>query len=237
MLNLDNVSKSYPTKSGLITVLDTINLTIEKGEKVGILGRNGAGKSTLVRLIGGAEPPSSGTIVKDMSVSWPIAFAGGFQGTLTGMDNLRFLCRVYERDIQEVKEFVDDFAELGRYMHEPTKSYSSGMKARLNFGLSMAFEFDCYLIDEVMAVGDQKLREKCRYELFEKRKDRSIILVSHNANEVRRICDKAVVLVDGKMMHFDSVDEAYEYYNPTQKVMPKVNASPASPVVSAQSQV
>lgn len=213
MLKLENVTKYYSTESGMRKVLDDINLTINKGEKVGVLGRNGAGKSTLIRLIGGAEPPSSGVITKDMSISWPIAFAGGFQGTLTAMDNLRFLCRVYEKEIHIVKDFVEDFSELGKYMYEPIKSYSSGMRARLNFGLSMAFEFDCYLIDEVMAVGDQRFREKCKQELFEKRKDRSIILVSHNAAEVRKICDKAVVLQEGRMMQFDSVGEAYEYYS------------------------
>lgn len=213
MLELKQVTKKYPTKSGIRTVLDNIDFTIQKGEKIGILGGNGAGKSTLIRLIGGAEPPSSGSITKNMSISWPLAFAGGFQGSLTGMDNLRFLCRVYETDIQKVKDFVDDFSELGKYLYEPLKTYSSGMRARLNFGLSMAFEFDCYLIDEIMAVGDQRFKDKCNYELFERRADRSIILVSHNANVVKRVCNKASVLNAGKLSNFDTVDEAYEVYN------------------------
>ena len=167
MIQLQNVSKKYHTQGGWTTVLKDINLTLERGQKLGILGRNGAGKSTLIRLMSGAEPPSSGKIIRDMSISWPLAFSGGFQGSLTGIDNLKFICRVYGADYQKVRDYVEDFAELGKYMYEPLKSYSSGMRARLAFGLSMAIEFDCYLIDEVMAVGDQRFKDRCRIELFE----------------------------------------------------------------------
>lgn len=212
MIEFQNVSKKYKTRDGWSTVLHNINFKLEKGQKLGILGRNGAGKSTFIRLVSGVEPPSSGRIVRSMSVSWPLAFSGGFQGSLTGIDNLRFICRVYNADYDYVRAFVEDFAELEKYMYEPVKSYSSGMRARLAFALTMAIEFDCYLIDEVMAVGDQRFQDRCRYELFEKRADRSIILVSHNANEVKRICDSASVLQEGKMLNFDSVDEAYRVY-------------------------
>lgn len=213
MIEFQNVSKRYKTRDGWSTVLSNINFKLEKGQKLGVLGRNGAGKSTFIRLVSGVEPPSSGRIVRSMSVSWPLAFSGGFQGSLTGIDNLRFICRVYNADYVYVKNFVEDFAELGKYMYEPVKSYSSGMRARLAFALTMAIEFDCYLIDEVMAVGDARFKKKCDIELFEKRKDCSIIMVSHNANEVKRICDNAAVLSEGKMIHSDSVDEAYDIYN------------------------
>ena len=137
-------------------------------EKVGFLGRNGAGKSTLIRLIGGVEAPTSGEVVRTSSVSWPIAFGGAFQSSLSGMDNLRFIARIYNADVDYVSDYVRDFAELGEYIYEPIKKYSAGMRARLAFALSMAIEFDCFLIDEVIAVGDSRFQEKCKTELLGK---------------------------------------------------------------------
>lgn len=215
MIQLQNVSKKYRTKDGWTTVLSDVNLTLERGQKMGVLGRNGAGKSTLIRLMSGAEPPSSGKIIRNMSISWPLAFSGGFQGSLTGIDNLKFICRVYGAEYQRVRDYVEDFAELGKYMYEPLKSYSSGMRARLAFGLSMAIEFDCYLIDEVMAVGDQRFKERCQIELFEKRKDRAMIFVSHSVNSVRKICNTACLLEKSSLSFFESVEEAFESYSRT----------------------
>ncbi|QGM80104.1 ABC transporter ATP-binding protein [Otariodibacter oris] len=213
MINVQNVSKKYHTRNGWKTVLHDINFKLNKGEKIGILGRNGAGKSTLIRLISGVEPPTTGRIERSMSISWPLAFSGAFQGSLTGMDNLRFICRLYNADIDYVKSFTEDFSELGDYLYEPIKKYSSGMKARLAFALSLSVEFDCYLIDEVIAVGDSRFSKKCKYELFEKRKDRSIILVSHSPASVKEYCDNAMVLDNGYMHQFDTIDDAYTYYN------------------------
>ncbi|MCW9715280.1 ABC transporter ATP-binding protein [Avibacterium sp. 21-594] len=213
MISVENVYKKYHTRTGPVTVLNDINFKLEKGEKVGILGCNGAGKSTLIRLMSGVEAPTSGSIRREMSISWPLAFSGAFQGSLTGMDNLRFICRIYNADIDYVKAFTEDFSELGNYLYEPVRSYSSGMKARLAFALSLSVEFDCYLIDEVIAVGDSRFSDKCRYELFEKRKDRSIILVSHSPSAIREYCDSAKVLEKGKLLDFPSIDEAYKYYN------------------------
>jgi len=213
MISVEHVSKRYLTRQGWRTVLHDINFTLQKGEKIGILGRNGAGKSTLIRLISGVEPPSEGEIKRTMSISWPLAFSGAFQGSLTGMDNLRFICRIYNVDIDYVKNFTKEFSELGQYLYEPVKRYSSGMKARLAFALSLAVEFDCYLIDEVIAVGDSRFAEKCRYELFEKRKERSIILVSHSHSAMKQYCDNAMVLENGHMHTFEDMDKAYEYYN------------------------
>ncbi len=213
MISVEHVSKRYLTRQGWRTVLHDINFTLQKGEKIGILGRNGAGKSTLIRLISGVEPPSEGEIKRTMSISWPLAFSGAFQGSLTGMDNLRFICRIYNVDTDYVKNFTEEFSELGQYLYEPVKRYSSGMKARLAFALSLAVEFDCYLIDEVIAVGDSRFAEKCRYELFEKRKERSIILVSHSHSAMKQYCDNAMVLENGHMHTFEDMDKAYEYYN------------------------
>jgi capsular polysaccharide transport system ATP-binding protein len=194
-------------------ILDDVNLRVRRGEKIGILGRNGSGKSTLIRLISGAERPSSGTVTRSMRVSWPLAFAGGFQGTLTGLDNLRFICRIYNTTTEDKIPFVQEFSELGAYLREPVKSYSSGMRARLAFALSMVIEFDCYLIDEVIAVGDQRFHERCQIELFEKRRDRSMIIVSHDPNFIKAHCDDAGVMVKGKLHFFPNVDEGFAFYN------------------------
>lgn len=212
MIELIDVVKRYPMRRGQRTVLDRINLRVAAGEKLGILGRNGAGKSTLIRLIGGAESPTEGQIVRGMSISWPLAFSGAFQGALTGMDNLRFICRIYGTDIQQAIPRVEEFSELGAYMNEPVKNYSSGMLARLGFALSLAVDFDCFLIDEVIAVGDSRFHEKCNVELFEKRKDRAMIIVSHHPDNIVNYCDRAAVLHQGKLHCFDVVAEAFEFY-------------------------
>ncbi|MFQ1055312.1 ABC transporter ATP-binding protein [Gilliamella apicola] len=218
MIIVDNVSKRYITRKGYKTVLNNISFTLQRGEKLGILGRNGAGKSTLIRLISEIEKPTSGTIKRSMTISWPLAFSGAFQGSLTGMDNLRFICRIYQNDIKKAKEYVEDFAELGDYLYEPIKKYSSGMRARLAFALSLSIEFDCYLIDEVIAVGDSRFTQKCKKELFENKKDRSLILVSHNINAIKSYCDKAMVLDEGNLYQFETIDEAYQYHNKQQNL-------------------
>ena len=213
MIFLNNITKSYPTRHGVANILNGVNLTINKGEKVGILGRNGAGKSTLIRIISGAERPTTGTKSRKMNVSWPLAFAGAFQGSLTGLDNLRFICRVYGTSVEDKIPYVEDFSELGKYLREPIKSYSSGMRARLAFAISMAIEFECYLIDEVIADGDARFHEKCQHELFEKRSDRAMIMVSHQAENIRHHCTRACVINNGLLHEFADIDTAYEYYN------------------------
>ena len=212
MIELQNISKVYETRSGPRTVLDKINLSVAKGDKIGILGRNGAGKSTLIRLISGAELPTSGQIHRGISISWPLAFGGAFQGSLTGLDNLRFICRVYGGNIETAIPYVQEFSELGAYLKEPVKKYSSGMRARLAFAISMAVEFDCFLIDEIISVGDSRFHEKCRIELFEKRKDRAMIMVSHDASYIRAHCNHAAVLLKGSLHTFNLVDDAFAFY-------------------------
>ncbi|EMD9437586.1 ABC transporter ATP-binding protein [Burkholderia cepacia] len=212
MISLDNVNKFYQTRSGRRQVLKDISFSIARGERIGILGKNGAGKSTLIRMISGTDLPTSGVIDRRMSVSWPLAFSGGFQGSLTGFDNARFICRVYDADMKQVLPFVEEFADLGAYMKEPVKKYSSGMLARLAFALSMAIEFDCFLIDEVIAVGDRDFQIRCHRELFEKRSDRAMIIVSHDAHMIREHCNRASVLRDGVLHHFSSIDSAYDFY-------------------------
>lgn len=212
MIDLQNITKVYTTRQGEHTVLDRVSLKVNRGEKLGILGRNGAGKSTLIRLISGAELPTSGFISRQMNVSWPLAFGGAFQGSLTGLDNLRFICRIYGVDPASKIDFVQQFSELGSYLKEPVKTYSGGMRARLAFALSMAVDFDCFLIDEIIAVGDSRFHEKCQIELFEKRKDRAMIIVSHQPEYIREHCQHAGVLVAGKFYSFEQVDDAFEFY-------------------------
>ena len=213
MIACERLYKSYPMGHGHKHVLKGLDFHISPGERVGFLGRNGAGKTTLIKLIGGVEMPTSGRVRRNMSVSWPLGFGGGFQGSLTGYDNARFIARIYGRNYSELKDFVEDFTELGRQLKMPVKTYSSGMKARLAFALSLAIEFDCYLIDEVILVGDHNFHEKCHYELFEKRGDRALILASHSADTIREFCTRAMVLQDGRGSMYDDVNEALEVYN------------------------
>ena len=212
MIVCDDIRKTYPLGHGKKIVLDGIDLVIRPGEHVGFLGRNGAGKTTLIKLIGAVEYPTSGTLTRTMSVSWPLGFGGGFQGSLTGYDNARFIARIYGRQYGEIREFVEDFSELGNQLRMPVKTYSSGMRARLAFALSLAIEFDCYMIDEVIMVGDQNFQRKCHFELFEKRGDRALILASHNEDIIREYCTNALVLDQGKGRVFDDVEEALHLY-------------------------
>ena len=213
MVIVDDVVKKYALRHGEVTVLDGVSLRVGPGEKLGVLGRNGSGKSTLIRLISGAERPTSGRIRRSMSVSWPLAYGGGFQGSLTGLDNLRFICRIYGVSADDKIDFVQDFSELGRFLREPVKTYSSGMRARLAFALSMAIDFDCFLIDEVITVGDARFHEKCQRELFEKRGDRAMFMVSHERHIIKDHCRRACVLDRGQLRQFEDVDAAYSYYS------------------------
>src|SRR5438309_9778513 len=212
MIACDNVSKSYPMGHARKHVLKSLDLQINPGERVGLLGRNGAGKTTLIKLIGGVEMPTSGKVRRHMSVSWPLGFGGGFQGSLTGYDNARFIARIYGRDYREIRDFVEDFTELGVQLKMPVKTYSSGMRARLAFALSLAIEFDCYLIDEIIMVGDANFHQKCRHELFEKRGDRTLVLASHSPSLIREFCDRAVVIHQGEGTVYTDVDQALDAY-------------------------
>jgi len=214
VLQLNDIYKSYPVHHGRSerTILKGVSFRIERGEKWGILGRNGAGKSTLIRIISGSDKPQSGSVVSDMSISWPLAFGGAFQGSLTGKDNVRLITRIYGIDFNKTMEIVEDFAELGTYLNEPVKNYSSGMASRLAFAISMSVEFDCFLIDEGMSVGDHRFHKKCDYELFEKRADRAMIIVAHQTDLIRNHCDHAAVLHNGILTSYKNVEEAIQIY-------------------------
>jgi len=214
MIRAVEVCKDYRTEGRKVhRVLSNISFAVERGEKVAVLGRNGAGKSTLMRLLGGVEVPTSGTIERTMSLSWPLGLQGGFQGSLTGNDNLRFIARVYNKPFDYIRAYVDDFAELGKYLSEPLKTYSMGMRARFAFALSLAIDFDCYLVDEIIAAGDQRFQRRSHEELFEKRADRSMVLASHVGEIVRSYCSRALVLHRGRGKVFEDLDLALDIYD------------------------
>jgi capsular polysaccharide transport system ATP-binding protein len=212
-ISLTNIVKEYHTQLGTRRVLDNVSFDLRRGEKIAVLGRNGAGKSTLVKLIGGVERPTSGHIHRGMSMSWPLAFGGGFEVAMSGMDNIRFIARIYNAPLQQTIDFCDDFAELGKLLYLPVRTYSSGMRARLAFALTLAIDFDCMLIDEVIAVGDQRFHAKCHDELFVKRKNCAMILVSHDVHSVKQFCNKALILKDGRGKVFHDMDLAIDIYS------------------------
>lgn len=209
-LRVVNLSKTYhgapkPLFTGL-------SFELGRSGRLALLGRNGQGKSTLIKMLGGVLPQNEGVIDWRMTSSWPIGFGGGFQGSLSGLDNIRFLSRLYERDYVEILERVDDFAELGKALRNPVKHYSSGMRARLAFGLSLAIEFDCYLIDELVAVGDARFQKKCQEALFEERAHRAFLMASHELHLISHYCDRALIIESGQAKIFNDIEEAVEVY-------------------------
>lgn len=212
MIEFIDVSKRYRTAKGFNQVLNPCSLRFPLGRNIGLLGVNGAGKSTLLKMIAGAESPTSGKIVRNVKMSWPLGFSGGFNGSMTGFENLRFVSRIYGANIKQVMEFVEDFSELGDYLNMPIRSYSSGMKARLAFGLSMAIDFDCYLVDEITGVGDRRFQDKCRDAFKERSEKSSLIMVSHSMPTLKEHCDLGLVLSDGKLRFFEDIDKAIDHY-------------------------
>lgn len=207
-----HVSKIYRGENHRKVVLDDVTYSFDTRYTYGILGANGAGKSTLLKLIGGTELPNSGQIFRDLRISWPLGFGGGLHPLMTGRENLKFVSRVYGANLRRVIDFVEYFSELGNYLDMPVRTYSSGMSARLAFGLSMAIEFDCYLVDEITAVGDAQFGLRCR-QAFEERRDRSsMIMVSHNIGTIKSYCDRGLVLYQGKLLAFGDIDDAVEFY-------------------------
>ena len=213
MITLDRVSKVYRTRSGRRTVLDNVSVTFDSGQNFGVLGVNGAGKSTLIRLIAGSEIPDFGVVRRYARVSFPLGFGGTFHGALSGRENVAFVARIYGAGTRGVLHYVEEFSELGEYLHMPVNTYSAGMRARLAFATCLALDFDLYVIDEVTEVGDQRFRQKCA-EAFRERIQRSdIILVTHNIHTLRQYCDRGAILANGELTLFDDIDTALGQYH------------------------
>ncbi|MCG3267684.1 ABC transporter ATP-binding protein [Yoonia sp. I 8.24] len=212
MLAFDRVSKIYNLKGVRKVILDDLSFVFPENRNVAIMGKNGAGKSTMMRLLAGSEPPTSGHVYRSLRVSWPLGFAGGFNGSMTGLENIRFVSRIYGQDTERVVTYVKEFAELGPSLRLPIKTYSSGMKARLAFGLSMAINFQVYLIDEITAVGDETFRKKSRAVFQEKLKSSQIIMVSHSAATIQEYCDCGLLLNAGGVTFYDEVTELITAY-------------------------
>lgn len=208
-----DIVKEFHTDVGVRRVLDGINFSVRPGERMAILGRNGAGKSTLIRILSGVMSPTSGRIELGMRLSWPLALAGGFEGSLTGYDNVRFICSLYNAPFEQVYDYVEEFTELGNLLLLPMRNYSDGMRMRVAFALSLAIEFDCVLIDEVLFVGDERFQKKCHYELLERRKDRAMIIAIHSPEFVRHQCTTALILKAGRGKMFSDVGLAADIYS------------------------
>jgi capsular polysaccharide transport system ATP-binding protein len=213
MLAFDRASKVYNLKGVQKVILDDLSFAFPENRNVAIMGKNGAGKSTMMRLLAGSEPPTSGHVYRSLRVSWPLGFAGGFNGSMTGIENTRFVSRIYGQDTERVIAYVKDFAELGPSLRLPIKTYSSGMKARLAFGLSMAINFQVYLIDEITAVGDETFRKKSKAVFQEKLKSSQIIMVSHSAVTIKEYCDCGLLLNNGGVTFYDDVTDLINAYN------------------------
>lgn len=208
MIEFRDVSKYYLTQTSRKVIVDHLNLRLPTGSKVGLLGRNGAGKTTLLSLVAGTAPPASGEIRRKGAISWPLGFGGSFHADLTGAQNARFVARIYGVDTDALVDYVADFAEIGEFMDMPVRSYSSGMKARLAFGMAMGIEFDWYLVDEITAVGDSRFRRKS-LALFKSRlKNSGLLMTSHSVGTIRSYCTAGVVLEGGRARYFADVEEA-----------------------------
>lgn len=213
MLTFDHVSKSYKLKGIRKIILKDVSLSFPDDKNVAIMGKNGAGKSTMMRLMAGTEAPDRGHVYRTQKVSWPLGFSGGFNGSMTGLENIRFVSRIYGQDTDKIIEYVSEFADLGESLRLPIKTYSSGMKARLAFGLSMAIDFEVYLIDEITAVGDENFKKKCKSVFRDRLSNSQIIMVSHSARTIKEYCDIGLLLENGKVTYFPSIDELLEAYN------------------------
>lgn len=221
-MRLVRVSKSVTANGARKTLMRSVSLDLPRGRSLGLLGRNGSGKSTLLNMIGGGVEPDEGVILRNASISWPLGFAGGLHGALTGAQNVRFIARIYGVDTDDLVASVEDFAELGPFLHMPVSTYSSGMKARLAFGVSMGIDFDVYLVDEITSVGDSAFKRKCRAAFAERASRADVIMVSHTPQTIREHCDSGVVIEGGRLTFYDDVNEALAAHERNMRRPPPV---------------
>ncbi|MDQ7776731.1 ABC transporter ATP-binding protein [Paracoccus aminovorans] len=222
MIRLENLTKAYRLKGRRTVVADNISAVFPTGASVGLLGRNGAGKSTLLRMIAGTVSPTSGRVLSDGTISWPVGFMGSFHGELSGAQNVRFVARIYGVDSDELVDYVADFAELGQHYHQPFASYSSGMRSRLAMGTSMGIHFDTYLVDEVTSVGDADFRVKSQRVFNDRMANSGAIVVSHSMPMIRNMCTMGAVLERGTLEVYEDLEEAIARHEAILRVPPAV---------------
>ena len=208
MIEFQDISKGFWVRGKYQPVIRNLNLTLPSGRSLALLGRNGAGKSTLLSMVAGTMRPDTGQIISDGSISFTVGYAGSFHGEMTGAQNTRFVARIYGVDSDELTDFVEDFAEIGKHFHMPVRTYSSGMKSRLAFGISMGIKFDTYLIDEATATGDERFKRKSREVFRARMAESSAVMVSHSMGEIRNFCDAGLILHQGEIEFFDDVEDA-----------------------------
>lgn len=212
MIRFENVTKTFNVRGEKLQVIDHLNAVLPTGDSLAILGKNGAGKSTLLQMIAGSIRPTSGRIVSDGTISWTVGFSGSFHRELTAAQNVRFIARIYGVDTEELIDFVQDFADIGKHFFMPLKSYSSGMRARVGFGTSMGIAFDTYLVDEATAVGDVTFKSKSKAVFLDRVKRASAILVSHDLDQVKELCNAAAILDGGHLTYYHDVEEAVDIH-------------------------
>jgi capsular polysaccharide transport system ATP-binding protein len=223
MIVFEDVSKSYRTRVGRKVIVEDLNLVLDTRKNIGVLGLNGSGKSTLLRLISGVELPERGRIRRTASLSFPLGYSGCFAGNMSGRENAAFVARIYGYDVKQVVDFVEAFAELGQYFDEPVRNYSSGMGARLAFGVSIALEFDVYLIDEGFSAGDARFAARAQHAFQERLKRSRMIIVSHTTETLLTYCDVGAILHEGKLTYYDNIKEAVACYNEIVKEPSRTN--------------
>ena len=212
MITLKDMTKYFYLRGHKKVIAENANVIFPTGASVGLLGRNGAGKSTLLKLMAGTSKPTSGKIIRQGTISYPVGFSGSFHPDLTGTQNTRFIARIYGADTDALVDYVQDFTELGSQFHAPYRSYSSGMRSRLAFGVSMGLKFNTYLIDEITAVGDAAFKRKSRQVFNERMKVAGFVFVSHSDELVRQMCTAGAVIERGEIRYFDDVNEAIELH-------------------------
>ena len=218
MIIADNITKYYQVQGHRKMVFENLSLKLEPGSRIALMGPNGAGKSTLLRLLCGVEKPNSGTVTRTSSLSWPIGLNSGFIGNLTSRENIKFVCRLFNLSAEEKREkidFVQSFVEIGSHFDMPVSTYSSGMKSRIAFAMSMAFDFDFYVVDETLSAGDPSFKKKCEIVFNQKIQEKGIILVSHSVDVIFKFCTRGIYLDNGQLTYFDNIDDIIHYYEDT----------------------
>lgn len=219
MIELHNVTKYFRVNEYKKYILKDVNITLPDSN-IGILGRNGAGKSTLMRMLGKIEFPSQGTIFSKNSFSWPLGLGGGFVGNMSAKDNIKFVCKLYGKNEKEIKDIISsvrEFSEIGKYFDMPINTYSSGMRGRVGFGLSLSFDFDYMIIDETLSVGDASFKDKAKKALRKKIKSCHVLLVSHDMQTLRDICQSGLLVDNGELFYYEDINEAISHYNKINK--------------------